>query len=67
MLADEQTDPRQYESLRRMQPEQRLALAESLYWSAREWKAAGLRAEHPDWPEERVAREVTRSFLNART
>jgi hypothetical protein len=39
MLPDEQTAPEQYESFRRMTPERRLALAEQLYWTARELKA----------------------------
>jgi len=67
MLPDEQTSPEQIESFRRMTPERRLALAEQLYWSAREMKAAWLRAQHADWSEERVSREVTRIFSNART
>lgn len=32
-----------------------------------EWKAAWLRAQHPDWSETDIAREITRSFLHART
>jgi len=67
MLPDEQTSPEQVEIYRRMTPEQRLALAERLYWSARELKAAGLRAQHPHWSEGQVLREVTRIFLHART
>ena len=50
-----------------MTPERRLSLAEQLYWSAREIKAAWLRAQHADWGEEQIAREVTRAFTNART
>jgi hypothetical protein len=50
-----------------MSPEQRLALAEQLYWSARDLKATGLRVQHPDWSEVQVAREVTRIFLHARS
>ena len=67
MLPDEQTSPQQFESFRRMMPERRLVLAEQLYWSAREWKAAWLRAQHADWSEAQVAREVTRIFRHART
>ena len=67
MLVDEQTSPEQFEAYRRMTPERRLALAEQLYWSARELKAAGVRSHHPDWTEEQVAREVTRIFLHARS
>lgn len=67
MLPDEQTSPEQFEALRRMTPERRLALAERLYWSARELKTAWLRAQHQDWSEEQVSREVTRLFTHART
>jgi len=67
MLPDEQTSPEQIESFRCMTPERRLALAEQLYWSAREWKAAWLRTQHADWSEEQVRREVTRIFLHARS
>jgi len=67
VLPDELTSPEQFEAFRRMTPQRRLALGESLYWSAREWKAVGLRSQHPDWSEAQVAREVTRVFLHART
>jgi hypothetical protein len=67
MLPDEQPTPEQIAIYRRMTPGRRLALAEQLYWSAREIKAAWLRAQHAEWDEEQVAREVTRVFSNART
>ena len=67
MLPDEQTSPEQFASFRRMLPERRLALAEQLYWTAREVKAAWLRAQHVDWSEDQVKREVTRIFLHARS
>ena len=67
MLPDEQTSPEQFEVLRRMTPERRLALAERLYWFARELKATGLRAQHRDWSEDQVTREVIRLFTHART
>ena len=67
VLPDEQTTPEQFEAFRRMTPERRLALGESLYWSAREWKAAWLRAQHTEWSEAEISREVTRIFLHART
>jgi len=67
MLPDEQADPKQIEILRAMPGEGRLRLAELLYWSARKMKAAGLRAQHPDWPEERLHAEVGRISLHART
>ncbi|HKS37129.1 MAG TPA: hypothetical protein VJW76_08070 [Verrucomicrobiae bacterium] len=67
MLPDEQASPKQVEILRAMPGERRLRLAERLYWSARKLKFAGLRAQHPDWTEERLSAEVRRIFLNART
>jgi hypothetical protein len=67
MLPDEQASPEQIKILRAMSGQKRLALAQDIYWSARKIKAAGLRYQHPDWPEERVNAEVTRIFLNARS
>ncbi len=67
MLPDEQASPKQIEILRAMPGEQRLRLAERLYWSARKLKSAGLRAQHPDWPEDRLNAEVRRIFGHART
>jgi hypothetical protein len=67
MLADEQTSPEQQEIFRRMTPERRLAMAESLWWTAWELKAAWLRSQHRDWTENQVTREVARIFANART
>jgi hypothetical protein len=67
MLPDEQPSPQQIEIFRAMSGEQRLRLAERLYWSARNIKLAGLRAQHPDWPEERLKAELARLFLHART
>ena len=67
MLPDEQPTPEQIAALRAMPGQRRLRVAEMLYWSARKMKAAGLRSQHPDWPEERVNAEVRRIFLHART
>jgi len=53
-LPDEQASPNQIEILRAMSGEQRLRLAERLYWSAFKVKTAGLRVQHPDWSEERL-------------
>jgi hypothetical protein len=67
MLPDEELVPEQITALRAMTGEKRLHLAETLYWSARKMKAAGIRSQHPDWPEDRVTAEVTRIFLHARS
>ena len=50
-----------------MTPEQKLRIAFDLYLSARELKAAGLRAQHPDWPERQVQETVREIFLYAAT
>ena len=64
MLLDEQTTPEQFEIYRRMTPEQRLRIAERMYWSARKLKTAGVRSQHPDWTESQVRAEVNRLFLH---
>jgi len=50
-----------------MTGEQKLKIAVSLYDSARELKAAGLRAQHTDWSEEKIREKVREIFLYART
>jgi len=67
MLRDEQTSPEQFRIYRGMPPARRLALAEQLYWSARELKAKWVRAQHSDWSDDQVAAEVRRVFSNARS
>jgi hypothetical protein len=67
MLADEKSSPEQIEVFRAMTGEQRLRLAEQLYWTARKLKLAGLRAQHPDWTEEQLNAEVRRIFLHAQS
>jgi hypothetical protein len=67
VLVDEQMSPEQVDAYRRMPPERRLALAERLYWTARELKAAWVRQCHADWSDTQVAQEVTRIFAHART
>lgn len=53
--------------LQAMSPAQKLRAAERLYWSARQLKAAALRAEHPDWTEEAIQQAVRQIFLYARS
>jgi len=48
-------------------PAQKLRAAERLYWSARQLKAAALRAEHPDWTDEAIRKAVREIFLCARS
>jgi hypothetical protein len=49
--------------LREMSPRRRLEVAQELYEAAWQLKAAGLRREHPDWPEEHVLGKLRRVFL----
>ena len=67
MLTDEQPSPEHLKIMRAMPGEQRLKTAEMLYWMARRVKTAGVRMNHPDWPEEKVIAEVNRIFLNVRS
>ena len=67
MLPDEQTSREQFTALRAMSGARRLRLAERLYWSARKMKAAGLRSQHPDWPEQRLDDALREIFSHART
>jgi hypothetical protein len=66
MRRDEQPGSEQIKVLRAMSGQQRLKVAGRLYWSARKMKAAGLRAQHPDWPGSMVETEVRRLFSDAR-
>ena len=50
-----------------MEPEQKLEIALSLYYSAKELKAAGLRVQNPDWPENKILDKLRDIFLYART
>jgi len=60
-------DPEVKKLLQGMSPAQKLRVAERLYWSARQLKAAALRAEHPDWTEEAIVQAVRQIFLYARS
>lgn len=53
--------------MRAMSPAQKLKAAERLYHSARQLKAAALRAQHPDWTDEAIRRAVREAFLHSRT
>jgi hypothetical protein len=50
----------QLDILRAMSGDQRLLLAFEMSLFARELAREGIRREHPEWPEERVARELLR-------
>ena len=57
----------QNQILAKMSPGKKLEVAMKLYYSARELKAAGLRADHPDWDEKQVQQAVREAFLYARS
>jgi hypothetical protein len=59
--------PEQKRIFQSMTPEQKLEVALRLYYSARELKAAGLRAQHTDWTEEQIRDKVREIFLYARS
>ena len=59
--------PEYLATLRRMTGQEKLRSAFNLYWSARKMKAAGLRAQHPDWAEEQIQKKVKEIFLHAVT
>jgi len=59
--------PEQKRIYREMSPEQKLRIAGDLHRFARELKAAGLRAQHPNWPEDKIVEQVKEIFLYART
>lgn len=59
--------PVQIEIFKKMTPDQKLRLAEQLYFGARRLKADGLRQQHPDWNDQQIERKVTEIFINART
>ena len=53
----------QDEILRAMSPGRRLQIAQELYETAWQIKAAGLRRQHPDWPEEFLLAKLRRVFV----
>jgi hypothetical protein len=64
-LPDDAPDPEQIRLFSAMTPDERWAVAQSLYRTARDVKRAAVRAEHPDWNDEQVLVEVRRQFLRA--
>lgn len=49
--------------IRKMTPGRRLEIAQSMYNTAWEFKAAWLRSQHPDWSEEEVQQTTRRIFV----
>jgi hypothetical protein len=61
---DTQTTAERIAALRRLTPAEKLLVAGSLYQEARRLKAAGLRAQHPQWSDATVERAVRSIFLH---
>ena len=57
----------QKKSYQNMTPENKLQVAMDLYHAAREFKAAGLKQQHPEWSTEKINQKVREIFLYART
>jgi hypothetical protein len=55
------------ERLRQMTASQKIAVMNSLWRQAWSLKAAGVRAQHPNWPADRVAAAVREIFRDDRT
>jgi hypothetical protein len=60
----EQLHPEQIKALRRMTPAQRLETGLAFMEEMRQLKAAALRAQHPDWTEDQVARALREFTLH---
>jgi hypothetical protein len=56
----ERMDPEMVEVLRAKSGAERLAIAFGMFRSARRMIASQLRAEHPDWDDETLQREIAR-------
>lgn len=57
--------PEQVKIYKAMSMGQKLSLAATFYFSARQLKTQALKKHHPDWTENRVREEVRRIFLYA--
>ncbi len=64
MLADEQMRPEYIAILRRMTWDEKWIMIHKLYRDDRNLRLADMRAQHPDWSEEQVKREVNCIILS---
>lgn len=62
-----QADKIHQEALRKMSPTQKWELARTLYETAWQLKAVGVRAQNPDWSNVQIQEEVRRIFLHGHT
>jgi hypothetical protein len=63
MPAYQELTPERVAELRLMTGEQKLMIAEQMFWDARRAKAGEVKQAHPDWSEQEVQSEVKRIFL----
>jgi 3-deoxy-D-manno-octulosonic acid (KDO) 8-phosphate synthase len=64
---DEAIHPVQLEGLRRMTPARKLEMVCELYHAGIALRVAGMRLQHPDWPEEKLEWEARRALRYAGT
>jgi len=57
--------PEQVQVFKAMSPADKLSLAADFYFASRHLKSQGLRAQHPEWPEEKIRQRVKELFLYA--
>jgi hypothetical protein len=57
--------PLQIDIYRKMTPEQKLRVSQSLYHCAWMLKKAAVQAQHPGWEEKQVIQTVRKAFLSA--
>ena len=65
--ADDRCDAAMVAVLRAQSPARRLATLDGMWRSARTFVMAGIRAQHPDWPDERVAKETALRMAGRRS
>jgi hypothetical protein len=66
MANENRFTPERIASLRQLTGEQRLDIAQKMYWAARKNKKASLLSEHSDWSDERAEQEVRQLLLDDR-
>jgi hypothetical protein len=55
--------PERIAELKRMTPEERWCEAKRLYWDARRQRAALIKKNNPDWPDDVIEKAVNLIFL----
>jgi hypothetical protein len=56
----------QIEIIKKMSPNDKLKIAERLYWSAYELRYAAFKTQYPDLSEEEIAEKTKKYFLHAK-